>query len=477
MTIFVDSNVLTTPEATRELMSVERLGMRFSSRETESDYQVWRTETAIPFTRIGIIASCVGWLGALAAIGIGWPHVLITASAWVLLVMYPAFAATIALTYWQRLHSWVMPATALANTGAGFLLVGVCAWLIKSPNMIAGSTVIVAYFGFTIFRLPPLLAAGAVASYVSLAQYILTRLYQGGYYDLSEFVGFSFIQWIAYGTGLLVCVALERVTREAYRNEKIIEHQQQALVEERAQLSKFLSPEVTRMVRERGIDATLVQQTLPITAVCCDLRGFTRFTEMQGAQQMAQVLREYYEIAVDVARRYDGTVKDFAGDGVLVLVGAPLARTDHAQAGLGMARDLIRAVRALTERISTNEAPLGVGVGIATGLCAVGAIGSQNRLEYTAVGSPVNLAARLCDHSSDAEILIAPETAQQVNRSFTWREETMQLKGFAEPISVFVENLLEDAANTIASAAGESLSSVIIQREAPMEDPAAEGRR
>lgn len=460
----------------QDQLDLVRLGLRFAIPGTESDYRRWRTETAIPFTRIGIIASCVGWLGALAAIGIGWPDSLTTASAWVLLVMYPVFAGTIAITYWQRLHSWVMPVTAMANIGAGILLVGICTWLIESPNMIAGSTVIVAYFGFTIFRLPPILASVAVVSYVSLAQYVLTRLYLEGHYDLSEFAGYSFIQWIAYGTGLLVCVALERVTREAYRNEQIIEHQQQALVEERAQLSKFLSPEVTRMVRERGIEGTLIQETLPITAVCCDLRGFTRYTELNGAQQMAQVLREYYEITVDVARRYDGTVKDFAGDGVLILVGAPIARPDHAQAGLGMARDLIMAVRNLTDRMSTRAAPLGVGVGIATGPCAVGAIGSQNRLEYTAVGSPVNLAARLCDHSSHAEILIAPETAQQVNRSLTWREETMRLKGFADPISVFIENLLEDMTGTNASTLAKPLSSVIAQQGAPVDGPVAQGR-
>lgn len=240
-------------------------------------------------------------------------------------------------------------------------------------------------------------------------------------------------------TGLVVCSALERITRETYRNERIIEHQHQALLEERANLSKFLSPEVTRMVRERGIEATLTQHNLDITAVCCDLRGFTAYTEQQGARQMATVLREYYEMVVDVAKRYGATVKDFAGDGALILVGAPLSRSDHAQVGLDLARNLSRTLSNLTTRFSTPAAPLGIGVGIATGVCAVGAIGSQNRLEYTAVGAAVNLAARLCASATDGQILISPATARAVERGALWREERMQFKGFDDAMIVTVE--------------------------------------
>jgi class 3 adenylate cyclase len=242
-------------------------------------------------------------------------------------------------------------------------------------------------------------------------------------------------------TGLLVCGVLEYVTRQAYRSERVIARQQQALMEERAQLSRFLAPEVTRMVRERGIEATLVHETLTLTAVCCDLRGFTTYTEKHGASQMALVLREYYETIVAVAKRYGATVKDFAGDGALILVGAPISRPDHAEVGLQLARGLIVAVKRVTDAMSREGAALGVGAGVATGACAVGAIGSQSRLEYTAVGSAVNLASRLCSRAGDAEILIAPATAALVARDSTWRAQPMRLSGFDEPLSVLIETV------------------------------------
>jgi hypothetical protein len=108
------------------------------------------------------------------------------------------------------------------------------------------------------------------------------------------------------------------------------------------------------------------------------------------------VLREYYETIVAVAKRHGATVKDFAGDGASILVGAPIARADHAEAGLKLARELIVDVKKITGAMSRAGTTLGGGAGVASGTCAVGAIGSQSRLEYTAVGSAVNLASRLC---------------------------------------------------------------------------------
>jgi len=195
------------------------------------------------------------------------------------------------------------------------------------------------------------------------------------------------------------------------------------------------------MVRERGIEATLVPETLTLTAVCCDLRGFTRYTEMQGASQMALVLRAYYETIVAVAKRYGATVKDFAGDGALILVGAPISRSDHAEVGLKLARELILDVKKITDAMRGEGAALGVGAGVASGACAVGAIGSQSRLEYTAVGSAVNLASRLCSRAGDAEVLIAPATAALVPRDPAWQTTSMQISGFSEPLSVLIETV------------------------------------
>ncbi|MGH2405169.1 MAG: adenylate/guanylate cyclase domain-containing protein [bacterium] len=420
-------------------LALERWGLRFTVPAVEADYRRWRVTNALPFTRIGMIASIVAWTGVLTAVYFGIPEGFVRAAAWILLLMMPLLMAAIAATYARGLRRWAMPLTGLANGVAGFLAVGLAMGLVGSPGVTAGAVTLVVYFGFTIFRMSPPLALLAVTPYVLLTVYLIVAAFLGGRLGRAEFTGYMLVPLTAMITGLVVCAALERIARETYRNERIIEHQQQALIEERANLSRFLSPEVTQMVRERGIEATLTQHTLAITAVCCDLRGFTAYTEQHGARLMATVLREYYATVVDVAKRYGATVKDFAGDGALILVGAPLSRPDHAQVGLDLARDLSRTVGSLTTRFSTTAAPLGVGVGIATGVCSVGAIGSQNRLEYTAVGAAVNLAARLCASATNGQVLISPATARVVERGASWREERMHFKGFDDAMTVTVE--------------------------------------
>lgn len=422
-----------------EDLALERWGLHFTVPAVEADYRRWRVTYALPFTRIGMMASVVAWTGVVAAFYFGIREHFVPAAAWIMLLIMPLLTAAIAATYVRGLHPWAMPLTVLANCVAGLLAVWLSMGIVGSPGITAGGVTLVVYFAFTIFRMSPPLALLAVTPYVLLTVYLIVAAFLDGQLQRVEFTGYMLVPLTATVTGLVVCSALERIARETYRNERIIEHQHQALLEERANLSKFLSPEVTRMVRERGIEATLTQHNLDITAVCCDLRGFTAYTEQQGARQMATVLREYYEMVVDVAKRYGATVKDFAGDGALILVGAPLSRSDHAQVGLDLARNLSRTLSNLTTRFSTPAAPLGIGVGIATGVCAVGAIGSQNRLEYTAVGAAVNLAARLCASATDGQILISPATARAVERGALWREERMQFKGFDDAMIVTVE--------------------------------------
>ncbi|MGH8529712.1 MAG: adenylate/guanylate cyclase domain-containing protein [Nevskiales bacterium] len=421
-------------------------GLRFCSRETEHEFRRWRIESAVPFARMGMAGVAVAWLCAMVIVAVGMPQHVSEFLTWIVFAILPVSAVVISVSYAPTLRAWLIPANMLGNTVGGLVAVWLTYVVAEVPGSAAGAAVIAMFFAFTIFRLPPSLASTAVMPFVVFVLYLLTRDFVAARLSMTEFAAYAMLPITSFVAGVLVCALMEYMTRRAYRSERIIEHQQQALLEERAQLSKFLSPEVTRMVRERGIDATLTQQTLELTVVCCDLRGFTRYTEHHGAAQMAQVLREYYAIVVEAAKRYGGTVKDFAGDGALILIGAPLPRQDHAQAGLELARDLIRAVKSITQRMSSAAAPLGVGAGVASGPCAVGAIGSQSRLEYTAIGSAVNLAARLCAQSGDGEILISPDTANQVQRNPAWREHPMQLKGFTAPVPVLVETLSVAAA-------------------------------
>ena len=177
-------------------------------------------------------------------------------------------------------------------------------------------------------------------------------------------------------------------------------------------MSRFLSPQVAKLVAERGLKTAMRENLLEITVVCCDLRGFTAFAEAQPSARVLQVLRQYYDVVGVVVAEYGATIKDFAGDGILMLVGAPIPMQEHARCGVEMARR-IRAVGVeLTRECSTVTHTLGIGVGVASGPVTVGVIGATSHLEYTAVGSAVNLASRLCEQAAHAEILLDGRTVE-----------------------------------------------------------------
>lgn len=202
-------------------------------------------------------------------------------------------------------------------------------------------------------------------------------------------------------------------------------------------MSRFLSPQVARMVNERGLDRAMQENLLEISVVCCDLRGFTAYAESIPSTEVLRVLREYYDAVGEVVAHFGGTIKDFAGDGVLILVGAPLPVEHHARCALEMARQIRRRGQALNAGWSTETHRLGIGIGIATGVVTVGVIGSATRLEYTAVGAAVNLASRLCAEAQDGEILIDRRTVSLAGEDGLEHRHPLSVKGVREPVAHF----------------------------------------
>ena len=207
-------------------------------------------------------------------------------------------------------------------------------------------------------------------------------------------------------------------------------------------MARFLAPQVAQMVSRRGLKSATDEQTLELSVVCCDLRGFTAFSAATSSRKVIQILREYYDAVGAAAATFGGTIKDQAGDGVLILVGAPIAFEDHASRAIEMARQIRLSGSAVTARWSDGELSLGLGVGVATGFVTVGVIGAASRLEYTAVGPAVNLAARLCSEAAHAEILVDPRTTECLGSSPAQHRltagESLRLKGFAAPVQSYV---------------------------------------
>ncbi|MFY9315145.1 MAG: adenylate/guanylate cyclase domain-containing protein [Burkholderiales bacterium] len=212
---------------------------------------------------------------------------------------------------------------------------------------------------------------------------------------------------------------------------------------QRAQfMSRFLSPAVAQLVARRGLKSATDEQTLELSVVCCDLRGFTAFSLAAPPERVIKILREYYDAVGAATAAAGGTIKDQAGDGVLILVGAPIPFEDHAARALELAKRVRVAGMEVTERWSDDSLHLGIGVGVASGQVTVGVIGGASRLEYTAVGAAVNLASRLCSEAAHGEVLVAERTRKLVETSALARElrtgEALRLKGFAKPEQSYV---------------------------------------
>lgn len=200
-------------------------------------------------------------------------------------------------------------------------------------------------------------------------------------------------------------------------------------------LARFLSPQVEKLVRERGLRHAVQHRTLEISVVCSDLRGFTAFAQAHPSSSVIKTLREYYDEVGKVVAETGGTIKDYAGDGILILVGAPLPVPDQGRSAIEMARRIRLVAGAVTRRWSTEAFPLGIGVGVASGLVTVGIIGSASRWEYAAVGPAVNLASRLCEQAGHNQVLIDERTVELAGRAGLTVQPPLRLKGFADPVN------------------------------------------
>ena len=195
-------------------------------------------------------------------------------------------------------------------------------------------------------------------------------------------------------------------------------------------MGQFLAPELRDMARKQNALASAAAEQREISVVACDLRGFTAYAGAHPSAEVTALLEAYFAEVGQSAAAHRGTVKDHAGDGVLILVGAPLAVDQRAQRALAIAAAIREQVSALLQ----DKAPtVGVGVGIASGEATVGAVRGAGRLEYMAVGQVVNRATRLCDNAANREILLDEPTASLLpDRAALIMRETDQLKGLPQ---------------------------------------------
>jgi adenylate cyclase len=200
-------------------------------------------------------------------------------------------------------------------------------------------------------------------------------------------------------------------------------------------MAQFLAPQVAELVRKRGLRNAMARQRQTVSVVCCDIRGFTGYAQSTSPEKVMRLLRDFYAAIGAAAAETGGTIKDLAGDGALILLGAPVPFPDQAARAVALARALQDRARRIVQRHSPK---MGLGVGVATGDVAVGIVGQGARYEYVAVGPAVNLASRLCDEARDGEIRVDAETLTAAGEVLPSRSELRPLKGVGKDVPTYV---------------------------------------
>jgi adenylate cyclase len=202
-------------------------------------------------------------------------------------------------------------------------------------------------------------------------------------------------------------------------------------VERRAQLSRFLSSAAVDEVLSGRLNLKMEGAAAEVTVLFADLRGFTALSAAMKPEEVVRFLNEFFQEAVDAIEKHHGTVDKFIGDCVMALWGAPVPKEDDA-------RNACRAALELMERASriiVGGHRLEVGVGVHTGPAVVGALGSKQRMDYTAIGSTVNLSARLCGIARENEVLVTSDTLMRAGPGvITEAGDAVILKGLDTPI-------------------------------------------
>ena len=209
-------------------------------------------------------------------------------------------------------------------------------------------------------------------------------------------------------------------------------------IERMSRLRRFLPPQVADLIVASGSEKQLESHRREITALFCDLRGFTGFTESADAEDVMALLRDYHAAIGEIIIKYNGTLERYAGDGVMVVFNDPVPVENPALQAVLMALELRNALGALTETWSRLGHDIGFGIGIAHGFATLGTIGYEGRFDYAAIGTVSNVASRLCDEAKPGQILISARVLTKVENAVKVEPVgEFELKGIRRPLAAY----------------------------------------
>ena len=207
------------------------------------------------------------------------------------------------------------------------------------------------------------------------------------------------------------------------------------MVDRLTRLKRFFSPQLAELIIRGGADDPLKTHRREVTVVFLDLRGFTAFAETAEPEEVMGVLREFHAEMGKLILAHEGTLERFTGDGLMIFFNDPVPVSDAGLRAARMAAEMQERVVNLTVKWRRLGYDLGLGIGIAKGFATIGGIGFEGRLDYGAIGTVTNLAARLCGEAKSGEILVSTRLVAELEDLAEIEElAPLTLKGFARPV-------------------------------------------
>ena len=206
-------------------------------------------------------------------------------------------------------------------------------------------------------------------------------------------------------------------------------------------MSKYLSEDVMKRVLQNIDNLGLGGKKSTVTVLFSDIRGFTSMSEKMTAQEVSQLLNEYFSEMEPIVSKYNGIINKFIGDAVMAVFGEPIQDEQHPLNAVKCGYEMLQKVQELDKKWQTEGKPtIQIGIGVNTGEVFVGNIGSERRMEYTVIGDTVNLASRLESYNKtyNTHFLISSSTYEASKNNITVNKITdVEIRGKAERMDIY----------------------------------------
>jgi len=205
-------------------------------------------------------------------------------------------------------------------------------------------------------------------------------------------------------------------------------------------LGRFLDGRIVRQLIAEGVRLEdMRSESRTITVLFSDIRGFTTLSEKHTAEEVVALLNQYLTMQTETVFRHGGTLDKFIGDAIMAFWNAPTDDPQHAAHAVDCALDMAATLERFNQTVNATSQPLDIGIGLHSGPAVVGFIGSQRKLEYTAIGDTVNLASRIEGETKGrSRVLVSQATLQLAGDAYAFRDVgDVTVKGRTAPVRLF----------------------------------------